>query len=51
MAKFRFEGGKVTYSPVSPSQTDVTTYDPSTDSITITGTGASRSFTLMRAKP
>ena len=30
--EFRFEGSKVTYSPDSPSQTDVSTYDCSTDS-------------------
>lgn len=49
--EFRLSDGKLTYSPVTPDQTDVITYDADSDTITITGAGSGHSFTLSRARP
>jgi hypothetical protein len=46
--EFRFEDGKLSYSPVTPDMTDVITYDSDSDAITITSGSSGDSHTLAR---
>jgi hypothetical protein len=47
-AEFRFEDGRLTYSPVTPDQVDVIEFRPDSDTISITSGASGVTYTLAR---